>query len=112
MNKFQLKTLIRETVFTLLEQDQEFSEGDKVVTNRGEEGNITLQKHPFYAITLDDTGITKSYHISDLKGLNSTKKDNKFYGKYNVDPQPEELEESAQDQIIEFAGILLRKRPF
>ena len=47
MNKVETKTLIRETILALLEQDQEFTEGDKVVTFDGEEGDITLVKHHF-----------------------------------------------------------------
>ena len=105
MNKYQLKTLIRETVYQLLEETKEFSEGDKIVTSTGEEGDITLVKHPFYAVTLDDTGITKSYHVSDLKGLDTDKSDNKFYGKYDVNPK-KKLQESSVEDIIIIEGIL------
>jgi len=64
-----LKLLIRESIERLLEEDIKFAEGDKVKTTDGKEGTITLAKHPFYAITLDD-GATKSYHFSDLiKGV-------------------------------------------
>jgi hypothetical protein len=60
-----LKVLIRESIERLLEEDVKFAEGEKVKTTDGKEGEITLAKHPFYAITLND-GATKSYHFSDL----------------------------------------------
>lgn len=64
-----LKFLIRESIERLLEEDVKFAEGEKVKTTDGKEGEITLAKHPFYAITLSD-GSTKSYHFSDLiKGV-------------------------------------------
>lgn len=104
MNKIEMRTLIREVVFQLLEESSEYSEGDRVVTSDGEEGDISLVKHPFYAVTLDDTGITKSYHYNKLNPIDS-KSDNKFYGKYDVDPK-KGLEESSVDKIIVFEGIL------
>ena len=60
-----LKVLIRESIERLLEEDVKFAEGEKVKTTDGKEGEITLAKHPFYAITLNG-GATKSYHFSDL----------------------------------------------
>ena len=60
-----LKVLLREEIERLLEEDTKFAEGEKVKTNDGKEGEISLSKHPFYAIKLSD-GSTKSYHFSDL----------------------------------------------
>ena len=60
-----LKVLLREEIERLLEEDTKFAEGEKVKTNDGKEGEISLSKHPFYAIKLND-GSTKSYHFSDL----------------------------------------------
>ena len=60
-----LKVLIRESIERLLEEDVKFAEGEKVKTTDGKEGEITLAKHPFYAIKLSD-GSTKSFHFSDL----------------------------------------------
>jgi len=60
-----LKVLLREEIERLLEEDTKFSEGEKVKTTDGKEGEISLSKHPFYAIKLND-GSTKSYHFSDL----------------------------------------------
>jgi hypothetical protein len=64
-----LKVLIRESIERLLEEDVKFAEGETVKTTDGKKGEITLAKHPFYAIALSD-GSTRSYHFSDLiKGV-------------------------------------------
>jgi hypothetical protein len=64
-----LKFLIRESIGRLLEEDVKFAEGETVKTTDGKKGEITLAKHPFYAISLSD-GSTRSYHFSDLiKGV-------------------------------------------
>ncbi len=99
MNKTNFKKLIRETIYKLLEQDSKFSEGDVVKTNHGEEGVIVLAKHPYYSVTLDDTGVTKSYHHDELR------KTEEFYGKYDTSEAPD-LEESSSDNIIVLDGTL------
>lgn len=99
MNKTNFIKLIRETVYNLLEQDTKFSEGDVVKTNRGNEGVIVLAKHPYYSVTLDETGTTETYHYTDLR------KQEEFYGKYDTSDAPD-LEESSSDNILMLDGTL------
>ena len=75
-----LKVLIRESIERLLEEDVKFAEGEKVKTTDGKEGEITLAKHPFYAIKLGD-GSTKSFHFSDL--IKATQEKMEYAGDLN-----------------------------
>lgn len=100
MNKTNFIKLIRETVFKLLEQDEKFSEGDVVKTNKGDEGVIALAKHPYYSVTLDETGVTETFHYTDLE------KQEEFYGKYDTSEAPD-LEESSSDELIHLDGLLV-----
>jgi predicted RNA-binding protein len=102
MNKTNFIKLIRETVYNLLEQDSTFKEGDEVRTNRGDEGVIVLAKHPYYSVTLDETGVTETFHYTDLKKVEP------FYGKYDTSEAPD-LEESAPDELIHLDGLLVTK---
>jgi len=76
----ELKVLIREEIERLLEEDIKFAEGEKVKTTDGKEGEITLAKHPFYAIKLSD-GSTKSFHFSDL--IKATQEKMEYAGDLN-----------------------------
>jgi len=102
MNKTNFIKLIRETVYNLLEQDTKFSEGDVVKDNKGNEGVIVLAKHPYYSVTLDETGTTETYHYTDLR------KQEEFYGKYDTSEAPD-LEESSSDELIHLDGLLVIK---
>lgn len=82
-------SLIRETIIKLLEEDTKFFEGDSVLTSEGDKGVVTLSKHPFYAVKLNDTGTTHSYHFTNLL-VDPEAESGLDLGKYDVDPQPEE----------------------
>jgi len=103
MNKSELRIFIRENIVRLLEEDTKFQEGDKViVVETGDEGIVTLSKHPFYAVKLDKTGITTSYDFNDLTKDNTESENNDFYGKYDVTPKPETpLQESIHNLLKE-----------
>ena len=75
-----LKVLLREEIERLLEEDTKFAEGEKVKTTDGKKGEISLSKHPFYAIKMDD-GSTKSYHFSDL--IKATQEKMEYAGDLN-----------------------------
>ena len=109
MNSSELRIFIRENIVRLLEEDTKFYEGDKViVVETGFEGNVVLAKHPFYAVKMDKTGITKSYDFNDLTKDTSPSENNDFYGKYDVTSETE-LQESKPDQIIKLDGLLVTK---
>lgn len=99
MNKTRL--LIREYIYKLLENSTISYEGDKVLTKDGE-GVIRLPKHPFYSVTIDDTGVTNSYHYTDIEVLD------KEYGKYELEDD-ENLQESSNEDIIKLHGVLILK---
>ena len=106
------RSLLRETIIKLLEEDSKFSEGDSIITKEKDKGKITLAKHPFYAVILDKTGTTHSYHVSDLQIDPEAEQDMDF-GKYDVSPesnqedQPlDKIQESAPSDIIHMDGLL------
>jgi len=82
------RSLLRETIIKLLEEDSKFSEGDSIITKENDKGKITLAKHPFYAAILDKTGTTHSYHADDLQIDPEAEQDMDF-GKYDT-TEPEQ----------------------
>jgi len=106
--KQNLRHLIRESIIQILEDETKFQEGDRVSTKDGQEGVISLSKHPFYAVKLDETGITTSFDFNDLKKIADNTEDNPYYGKYEVEPK-DEIKESAINNIIHMDGILYIK---
>jgi hypothetical protein len=88
--------ILRENIFRLLEEETKFNEGDTVTTQKDGDGIIQLSKHPYYSIKLNTTGITKSYHFTDLVASEPIESE---FGKY-------ELNESPSDKIIKLDGIL------
>lgn len=106
------RLLIREAIIELLEEDTKFSEGDAILTSEGDKGVITLSKHPFYAAKLDDTGVTHSYHYTDIQP--DPDAEPMDFGKYDVEPKDEEqheepLQESSPSEIIHIDGLLTVK---
>jgi hypothetical protein len=73
---------IRENIFRLLEEETKFNEGDTVTTQKDGDGIIQLSKHPYYSIKLDTTGITKSYHFTELVASEPIESE---FGKYELD---------------------------
>lgn len=74
--------LIRENIFKLLENETKFNQGDTVTTQKDGDGIILLAKHPYYSIQLNNTGVTKSYHFTDL---NTSEPIESEFGKYELD---------------------------
>lgn len=94
MNNIHLINLIRESVYSLLEEFTEFSEGSEVITMEDGEGIVNLSKHPYYSIKLHNTGVTKSFHYNQLKPKEED------FGKYDIN-------ESEGDEIVHLDGILV-----
>jgi len=105
------RSLLRETIIKLLEEDSKFYEGDSIITKENDKGKITLAKHPFYAVVLDNTGTTHSYHVSDLQIDPEAEQDMDF-GKYDTtEPEQQEepldkIQESVPSDIIHMDGLL------
>jgi hypothetical protein len=74
--------ILRENIFRLLEEETKFNEGDTVTTQKDGDGIIQLSKHPYYSIKLNTTGITKSYHFTDLVASEPIESE---FGKYELD---------------------------
>lgn len=110
--KINTKTrlLIREAIVNLLEEDSKFSEGDAVTTKEGDKGVVTFGKHPFYAVKLDNTGTTHSYHFSDLELDPTASPEGMDFGKYDTtepeQPQEPELREIKVNNPIKKDEIL------
>lgn len=94
--------LIRENIYRLLEESQKFSEGEEVETKEGQ-GIIRLSKHPFYSITLNRTGVTKSYHSEDIRPVEAD------FGKYDISDdniEDKTIKESPAEDVIKLDGII------
>jgi hypothetical protein len=74
--------LIRENIFKLLENETKFNQGDTVTTQKDGDGTVLLAKHPYYSIQLNSTGVTKSYHFTDL---NASEPIESEFGKYELE---------------------------
>lgn len=77
----EIKTKIRESIYKLLEEQTKFQPGDTVSTSKDGEGSIVLSKHPYYSVKLDTTGVTKSYHFTELQQVEPTESE---FGKYDI----------------------------
>lgn len=75
------KQQIRESIYKLLEEQTKFQPGDTVSTSKDGEGSIVLSKHPYYSVKLDTTGVTKSYHFTELQQVEPTESE---FGKYDI----------------------------
>lgn len=95
MNKQEFKIFLKEQIFKLLEEETEYQIGDPVSSKDGD-GNVCLSKHPYYSVTLDDTGVTKSFHFSELQPIEDE------FGKYDINESPSE-------DLIKFIGVLVLK---
>lgn len=111
--KINTKTrlLIREAIVNLLEEDSKFSEGDAVTTKEGDKGVVTFGKHPFYAVKLDNTGTTHSYHFSDLELDPTASPEGMDFGKYDTtepeqpqqdEPELQEIKVNTPNKIWDF----------
>lgn len=102
------RLLIREAIINLLEENSKFSEGDAVTTKEGDKGVVTFGKHPFYAVKLDSTGTTHSYHFSDLELDPTVSPEGMDFGKYDTtEPEEEQpLQESSPQDIVHLDGLL------
>ena len=70
MKESTLRLLIREAIEKVFEAEIKYNVGDRVEIDSSENGGIgtvELASHPNYAIKFDQTGITDSYHFSDLR---------------------------------------------
>ena len=70
MKESTLRLLIREAIEQVFEAEIKYNVGDRVEIDSSENGGIgtvELASHPNYAIKFDQTGITDSYHFSDLR---------------------------------------------
>lgn len=73
MKVLTLRLLIREAIEQIFEAEIKYNVGDRVEIDssaNGGIGTIELAAHPNYAIKFDQTGITDSYHFSDLRPFN------------------------------------------
>lgn len=101
----KFKSIIREAIYKLLEEETKFSEGDRVIDQDGAYGTISLAKHPYYAVKLDSNGATQSYHFTNLT-KDETESD---FGKYDTSTDfstEEPIIESAPSEIIILDGLL------
>ncbi len=78
----KIKSLIRETIFRLLEEETKYNQGDTINTLKDGEGIVQVSKHPYYSVQLNSTGITKSYHYSELLPVEPIESE---FGKYDID---------------------------
>jgi hypothetical protein len=90
------KKILRENIFQLLEDETKFNEGDTVSSSKDGDGTVLLAKHPYYSVQLNSTGVTKSYHFTDLTESEPIESE---FGKYD-------LEESVTADIIKLSGVL------
>lgn len=93
MNKKEFQIFLKENIFKLLEEETKFQIGDSVISKDGD-GIIRLSKHPYYSVTLDETGVTKTFHFNELQ----LKEED--FGKYDINESPSE-------DLIKFIGILI-----
>lgn len=96
----------KQKIKLLLEEITDMKEGDSVQTNSGNEGKIQLSKHPYYSVTLDNTGVTKTYHYDELTKIESIESE---FGKYDIDNNEdlnEIITESPKDEQILFKAFL------
>lgn len=93
--------ILRENIFRLLEEETKFNQRDTITTQKDGDGIVLLAKHPYYSIQLNNTGVTKSYHFTDL---NSSEPIENEFGKYELDEIT--VNESSSDRIVKLDGIL------
>ena len=91
-------SFLRETIFRLLEEETKYQPGDKVSSKDGE-GVVRLSKHPYYSVTIDSTGVTKSFHFNEIEKIEG--EDGEF-GKYDIN-------ESSSENLIKFTGMIILK---
>ena len=80
MKESTLRLLIREAIEQVFEAEIKYNVGDRVEIDSSENGGIGTIKmvsHPNYAIKFDQTGITDSYHFSDLRPFDDEEEDEK-----------------------------------
>jgi hypothetical protein len=73
MKKSTLRLLIREAIEQVFEAEIKYNVGDRVEIDssaNGGIGTVELSSHPTYAIKFDQTGVTDSFHFSDLRPFN------------------------------------------
>lgn len=99
-NKSDLKKLIRENIYKILEEVTQFQPGDIVKATDGEIGTVRLSKHPYYSVQQDDSGVTKSYHFDELREIQPT---DPGLGKYDIN-------ESSSEDVLKLSGILVTKK--
>jgi hypothetical protein len=73
MKKSTLRLLIREAIEQVFEAEIKYNVGDRVEidsSTNGGIGTIEIADHPNYAVKFDQTGVTDSFHFSDLRPFN------------------------------------------
>ena len=80
MKKSTLRLLIREAIEQVFEQEIKYNVGDRVEIDSSENGGIgtvEVASHPNYAIKFDQTGITDSFHFSNLRPFDDEEEEEK-----------------------------------
>lgn len=70
MKKSTLRLLIREAIEQVFEAEIKYNVGDRVEIDssaNGGIGTVEVADHPNYAVKFDQTGVTDSFHFSDLR---------------------------------------------
>jgi hypothetical protein len=68
-----LRLLIREAIEQVFEAEIKYNVGDRVEIDssaNGGIGTVEIADHPNYAVKFDQTGVTDSFHFSDLRPFN------------------------------------------
>jgi hypothetical protein len=109
MKKSTLRLLIREAIEQVFEAEIKYNVGDRVEidsSTNGGIGTVELASHPTYAIKFDQTGVTDSFHFSDLRPFNDEEEADK---NANINTGLDESEGSFPDQLKGNDGIIWKK---
>ena len=109
MKQSTLRLLIREAIEQVFEAEIKYNVGDRVEIDssaNGGIGTVEVAAHPTYAIKFDQTGITDSYHFSDLRPFDDEEEAEK---NANINTGLDESEGSFPDQLKGNDGIIWKK---
>jgi hypothetical protein len=110
MKKSTLRLLIREAIEQVFETEIKYNVGDRVEIDssaNGGIGTVEVAAHPTYAIKFDQTGITDSYHFSDLRPFDDEEEAEK---NANINTGLDESEGSFPDQLKGNDDIIWKKQ--
>ena len=104
-----LRLLIREAIEQVFEAEIKYNVGDRVEIDssaNGGIGTVEVADHPNYAVKFDQTGVTDSFHFSDLRPFDDEEEAAK---NADINTGLEEDKNSFPDQLKGNDGIIWKK---